>query len=80
MEPIVDPSKISLTRRSNYWTAALYFRAQDGTFKRVQQYANLGLVQRGGMTVYYIPPYDGFSKVTAFKPVREQHLELINTC
>jgi hypothetical protein len=56
--------------RSNYWTAALYFRAQNGTFKRVQQYANIGLVQRGGMTVYYIPPYDGVSKVTAFKPVR----------
>jgi hypothetical protein len=55
---------------SNYWTAALYFRAQNGTFKRVQQYANLGLVQRGGMTVYYIPPYDGVSSVTAFKPVR----------
>jgi hypothetical protein len=48
----------------------MYFRAQNGTFKRVQQYANLGLVQRGGMTVYYIPPYDGVSKVTAFKPVR----------
>jgi hypothetical protein len=48
----------------------MYFRAQNGTFKRVQQQANLGLVQRGGMTVYYIPPYDGISKVTAFKPVR----------
>jgi hypothetical protein len=50
----------------------MYFRAQNGTFKRVQQQANLGLVQRGGMTVYYIPPYDGVSKVTAFKPVRFQ--------
>lgn len=60
---------MTLTRVSNYWTAALYFRAQNGTFKRVQQYANLGLVQRGGMTVYYIPPYDGVSKTTAFAPV-----------
>jgi hypothetical protein len=55
---------------SNYWTAALYFRAQNGTFKRVKQHANIGLVQREGMTVYYIPPYDGVSTVTAFKPVR----------
>ncbi|RYN32842.1 hypothetical protein AA0113_g2373 [Alternaria arborescens] len=53
---------------SNYWTAALYFRAQNGTYKRVQQFPNGGLNQRGGMTVYYIPPYDGVSNVTAFKP------------
>lgn len=59
-----------LTIGSNYWTAAMYFRAKNGTYKRVQQWANLGLTQRGGMTVYYIPPYDGVSKVTAFKPVR----------
>lgn len=55
---------------SNYWTAALYFRAKNGTYKRVQQFENIGLRQRGGMTVYYIPPYDGVSSVTAFKPVR----------
>jgi hypothetical protein len=72
-KPLVHMMKHLLIRSSNYWTAALYFHARNGTFKRVQQYANLGLVQRGGMTVYYIPPYDGFSKVTAFKPVREQH-------
>ncbi|KAF2274689.1 uncharacterized protein EI97DRAFT_96981 [Westerdykella ornata] len=53
---------------SNYWTAALYFRARNGTFRRVQQFENEGLRQRGGMTVYYIPPYDGVSNVTAFKP------------
>jgi hypothetical protein len=58
-----------LIERSNYWTAALYFRAQNGTYKRVQQFPNGGLNQRGGMTVYYIPPYDGVSNVTAFKPV-----------
>jgi hypothetical protein len=56
---------------SNYWTAALYFRARNGTYKRVQQFENGGLHQRGGMTVYYIPPYDGVSNVTAFKPVRQ---------
>ncbi|KAF2744061.1 hypothetical protein M011DRAFT_409128 [Sporormia fimetaria CBS 119925] len=53
---------------SNYWTAALYFKARNGTYKRVQQFANEGLKQNGGMTVYYIPPYDGVSNVTAFKP------------
>ena len=54
---------------SNYWTAALYYKAKNGTFKRVGQFANGGLVQNGGVTVYYIPPYDGISNVTAFKPV-----------
>ncbi|KAF2864978.1 hypothetical protein BDV95DRAFT_632609 [Massariosphaeria phaeospora] len=54
---------------SNYWTAALYYRApQNGTYKRVQQFENGGLRQRGGMTVYYIAPYDGVSNVTAFTP------------
>jgi hypothetical protein len=55
---------------SNYWTAALYYRARNGTFKRVQQFENGGLKQNQGMTVYYIPPYDGVSNVTAFKTVR----------
>ncbi|KAF2792482.1 hypothetical protein K505DRAFT_246579 [Melanomma pulvis-pyrius CBS 109.77] len=53
---------------SNYWTAALYYRARNGTYKRVQQFENGGLKQNQGMTVYYIPPYDGVSNVTAFKP------------
>lgn len=54
---------------SNYWTASMYFRAPNGTYRRVPQYVNLGLGGRGGMTVYYIPPYDGKTKVTAFAPV-----------
>ncbi|KAF2641771.1 hypothetical protein P280DRAFT_489190 [Massarina eburnea CBS 473.64] len=53
---------------SNYWTAALYFRARNGTYKRIKQVENGGLHQDGGMTVYYIPPYDGVSNVTAFSP------------
>ncbi|KAH8662806.1 hypothetical protein BGZ60DRAFT_454444 [Tricladium varicosporioides] len=53
---------------SNYWTAALYYKARNGTFKRVSQFPNEGLKQNGGITVYYIPPYDGVSNVTAFKP------------
>ncbi|KAB5518075.1 hypothetical protein GE09DRAFT_978702 [Coniochaeta sp. 2T2.1] len=53
---------------SNYWTAVLYFRARNGTYKRVRQFPNDGLRTDGGVTVYYIPPYDGKTKVTAFKP------------
>ncbi|KAL1838405.1 hypothetical protein VTJ49DRAFT_2689 [Mycothermus thermophilus] len=53
---------------SNYWTAVLYFRARNGTFKRVKQFPNVGLRADGGVTVYYIPPYDGKTTVTAFKP------------
>jgi hypothetical protein len=40
---------------SNYWTANLYFKARNGTYKRVQQMVNLGLKGREGVTVYYIP-------------------------
>ncbi|KAF1954572.1 hypothetical protein CC80DRAFT_517493 [Byssothecium circinans] len=39
---------------SNYWTY------------RVPQMVNLGLNGKEGVTVYYIPPYDGKTKVTAF--------------
>ncbi|KAK4032255.1 hypothetical protein C8A01DRAFT_50914 [Parachaetomium inaequale] len=53
---------------SNYWTAVLYFRARNGTYKRVRQFPNVGLRADGGVTVYYIPPYDGKTTVTAFKP------------
>ncbi|KAH8893952.1 hypothetical protein GQ53DRAFT_840230 [Thozetella sp. PMI_491] len=53
---------------SNYWTANMYFRAQNGSFKRVPQIPNRGNNgETGGMTVYYTSPYDG-AKVTAFKP------------
>lgn len=54
---------------SNYWTANLFFRARNGTLKRVPQLVNMGLKADGGLTVYYIPPYDGKSNVTAFAPV-----------
>ncbi|KAI1344662.1 hypothetical protein F5Y15DRAFT_421829 [Xylariaceae sp. FL0016] len=53
---------------SNYWTAVLYFRARNGTFKRVPQKGNVGFeASQGGMTVYYTPSYQN-TKVTAFKP------------
>ncbi|KAK0752844.1 hypothetical protein B0T18DRAFT_433801 [Schizothecium vesticola] len=53
---------------SNYWTAVMYFKARNGTYKRVPQLPNEGLTGKGGITVYYIPPYDGVTRVTAFKP------------
>jgi hypothetical protein len=53
---------------SNYWTANLYFRARNGTFKRVPQVPNRYLdAAVAGMTVYYFPE-DLRSNVTAFKP------------
>lgn len=53
---------------SNYWTAVLFFRARNGTYKRVQQFPNLFLEGNGGITVYYIPSPDAETNVTAFKP------------
>lgn len=38
---------------SNYWTAVLYFRARNGTYKRVPQSVSEGLRGEGGITVYY---------------------------
>ena len=46
----------------------MYFKARNGTYKRVPQIPNRGNTgETGGMTVYYTSPYDG-SEVTAFKP------------
>ncbi|KAI1111913.1 hypothetical protein F5Y14DRAFT_453511 [Nemania sp. NC0429] len=53
---------------SNYWTAVLYFRARNGTYRRVPQFVSEGLRADGGITVYYIPSPDANEKVTAFKP------------
>jgi hypothetical protein len=59
---------------SNYWTANVYFKARNGTFKRVPQVPNRLLFNdkfttqtKGGMVVYYIAPKK--KTVTAFKPV-----------
>ncbi|KAK3387362.1 hypothetical protein B0H63DRAFT_431214 [Podospora didyma] len=53
---------------SNYWTAVLFFRARNGTFKRVPQRQEENLKGNGGITVYYIPPQNAANKVVAFKP------------
>ena len=53
---------------SNYWTAVMFFKAKNGTYKRVPQVGNGGpqgqLINKGGLDVYYIPS----GKTTAFKP------------
>ncbi|KAH8590340.1 hypothetical protein B0O99DRAFT_521725 [Bisporella sp. PMI_857] len=59
---------------SNYWTAVLYFKARNGTYKRVPIYPNAQLEGdniKGGMTVYYTQVdfnTNGKDKITAFKP------------
>lgn len=67
---------------SNYWTAVLYFRARNGTFKRVPQMSQISGAQ-GGITVYYMQDalYDTAqkSKVKSFKPV-SQKIGLMTSC
>ncbi|KAK4108830.1 hypothetical protein N656DRAFT_783791 [Canariomyces notabilis] len=58
---------------SNYWTAVLYFRAQNGSYKRVPQRGNNQFEKaNGGLTIYYMQDaiYDHGqrSKVKAFQP------------
>ncbi|KAI0863363.1 hypothetical protein F4860DRAFT_501805 [Xylaria cubensis] len=64
---------------SNYWTAVLYFRHENGSYKRVPQYPNAQLGTegqdapniRGGMTIYYTQQDftgNGDRYIQAFKP------------
>jgi len=58
---------------SNYWTATLFFRARNGSYKLVPQKPQAGMEgSNGGMVVYYMSDalFDQAqrSKVTAFKP------------
>lgn len=54
---------------SNYWTAVLFFRARNGTYKRVPQFVSDGLQGNGGITVYYIPSaVNETQHVSAFRP------------
>ncbi|KAF2256763.1 hypothetical protein BU26DRAFT_527053 [Trematosphaeria pertusa] len=57
---------------SNYWTANLYFKARNGTFRRVPQVPNRDLFNdkytgktKGGFVVYYVGVK---GQMTAFKP------------
>ncbi|KAI0403825.1 hypothetical protein F4802DRAFT_271365 [Xylaria palmicola] len=64
---------------SNYWTAVMYFRHENGSYKRVPQYPNAQLGTegmdapdiKGGMTIYYTQrDFTGNAgvNITAFKP------------
>ncbi|KAK3385459.1 hypothetical protein B0H63DRAFT_494454 [Podospora didyma] len=57
---------------SNYWTAVLFFRARNGTYKRLHTKGNpLGYADAtGGQTVYYLGPSasNSVSRATAFRP------------
>ena len=60
--------------KANYWTAVLYFRATNRTYKRVPNIGNNQFEKaNGGLTIYYMQDaiYDEKQKsnVTAFKPV-----------
>ncbi|KAF2002548.1 hypothetical protein P154DRAFT_430842 [Amniculicola lignicola CBS 123094] len=68
---------------SNYWTAILYFKAKNGTYKRVTQLPNAGFNGvNGGMTVYYMQDglynFQQTSKVTAFKPGFRMYIGDVN--
>ena len=65
---------------SNYWTAVLYFRHENGSYKRVPQYANAQLgyagqddrTIKGGMTIYYTQKdfdQNGDQFIKSFQPV-----------
>lgn len=45
---------------SNYWTAVMYFRARNGTFKRVPQIEQTGVPMQGGMVSHSPPSEPGF--------------------
>jgi hypothetical protein len=79
---VMDPAKLSTCTTcqpaddfSNYWTAPIFFKARNGTFKRVPQKGNVYFEeQNGGMTVYYmqaqLADFEQKPKVKAFQPVR----------
>ena len=59
---------------SNYWTAVMFFKHANGSYKRVPIMENAALPGgiNGGMTIYYTQQdfnSNGNIKMTAFKPV-----------
>ncbi|CAI4213045.1 unnamed protein product [Parascedosporium putredinis] len=78
MDPDQDPAERSscttctfIDDFSNYWTAVMFFRARNGTYKRVRQFGAVfhEAARGGGMTIYYFPPEsaaDDSIKITAF--------------
>jgi hypothetical protein len=78
--PVADISELSSCTTcsysddfSNYWTSNLYFRARNGSYKRVPQIPNRLFFDdefttriNGGMIAYYVSP--GKGEVKAFEP------------
>jgi len=63
---------------SNYWTAVMFFKHANGSYKRVPIMQNTALPNgiNGGMTIYYTQQdfnSNGNVKMTAFKPVSVLH-------
>lgn len=59
---------------SNYWTAAMFFKHENGSYKRVPIMQNAALPNgiNGGMTIYYTQQdfnSNGNQKITAFPKV-----------
>lgn len=54
---------------SNYWTAVMYFRARNGTYKRVKQIGAIGheTARGGGITIYYLAHPKNATNMVAFK-------------
>ncbi|KAK4249200.1 hypothetical protein C7999DRAFT_30252 [Corynascus novoguineensis] len=79
MDPAGDPAERSSCTTctftddfSNYWTPAMYFRARNGSYKRVEQLGALfhEEARGGGMTIYYFPRFmePEKIKIRAFAP------------
>lgn len=83
VDPPTDSTCTSCTYSedfSNYWTASVYFKARNGTYKRVPQTTNLGLGTKAGMTIYYIRGYQQSAKVTAFPKVKKSFPHPVPPC
>jgi len=67
---------------SNYWTAVMFFKHSNGTYKRVPIMQNTALPNgiKGGMTIYYTQESfssNGNKKIKAFPPVRLHSLNCV---
>ncbi|KAK3487885.1 uncharacterized protein B0T23DRAFT_323285 [Neurospora hispaniola] len=90
LDPLVEPGRLpsshvhqivggnafNVSDFSNYWTAVLFFKHTNGTYKRVPIMQNSALPNgiNGGMTIYYTQQdffSNGNQKITAFKPISE---------
>ncbi|KAL2260116.1 hypothetical protein VTK26DRAFT_5993 [Humicola hyalothermophila] len=76
MDPSTDPAELSTCTTctftddfSNYWSPSMYFRARNGTYKRVKQLGALfhENARGGGITIYYFSPNYGPPNITAFR-------------